>query len=345
MSELLSRFRGPLGVAAALVAIGLILPWITDDYVIHIAIQILLFAFLGQSWNILGGYAGQFSFGHAAFFGIGAYASTSLYLNYGLSPWVGMVVGAAVAALVGLGIGFLSFRYGLHGPYFALATLAFAEILRLLALNWSFVGAQMGMLIPIKGSSLYDFQFSERPAYYYVILAFTGLAYALTYRLERSKTGRYWVAIRENQDAAEALGIDTMAYKLVAMAISAALAAIGGTFYAQYLFYVDSALAFGVDQSVSILLGTIIGGPGTLYGPLLGSALLAPLSEVTRGLIAGHHGLSLMIYGALLVAVILFLPGGLADGISRLRARLSRPRTSEPLAARAGVSATRGAEE
>ena len=306
-----------LALAAALV-LG---PPLVSPYVLHVLVLVLFFAFLGVAWNLLGGYAGQFSFGHAAFFGIGAYTSTLLLVRLGLSPWLGFLAGGALSAAFGCFAGYLAFRYGLRGPYFALVTLAFAEMLRLVALNWTVVGGPMGILIPLPraGEALWRLQFPGKLPYYYLMLALLGLALWLNRRIERARLGHALEAIRENEDAAEASGVDTLAAKLWAMAFSAFLTALGGTFYAQYFSFIDPTLAFGPAVSVEILLRPIVGGPGTLIGPVLGSLVLTPLSELTRRLIHGRPGVDVMVYGAVLVVVVTFLPGGLVGAWCRAR--------------------------
>jgi branched-chain amino acid transport system permease protein len=295
-------------------ALALAVPPLLSPYLVHILVLILFYAFLGSAWNVLGGYAGQFSFGHAAFFGIGAYTSTLLLVRAGVSPWIGLVAGGLLAAAFGCFAGYLAFRFGLRGPYFALVTLAFAEMLRLVAVNWPAVGGPMGILIalPPGGSAPGRFQFRDKLPYYYVMLGLLAVAAGVTRWLEGARLGYTLAAIRENEDAAEASGVDTLSAKLSAMAISAFLTAVGGTFYAQYFSFIDPTLAFSVPVSVEILLRPIVGGPGTLLGPLLGSLALTPLSELTRWLIRGRPGVDLMVYGAILVAVITFLPRGLA---------------------------------
>jgi branched-chain amino acid transport system permease protein len=305
------------------VAAAVLVPPLCSPYVVHILVLIVFFAFLGAAWNVLGGYAGQFSFGHAAFFGIGAYTSTLLLVKGGVSPWIGLLAGGVLAAAFGCFAGSLAFRYGLRGPYFALVTLAFAEMLRLIAVNWVDVGGPMGILIPLPqgGDSLARLQFREKLPYYYVILALLLAVLGLTRWLERSRLGYTLTAIRENEDAAEASGVDTLAAKLWAMGISSFLTAVGGTFYAQYFSFIDPTLTFGVPVSVEILLRPIVGGPGTLFGPLLGSLVLTPLSEVTRWLIRGRPGIDVMVYGAILVVVVTFLPRGLVGAWPRSRRR------------------------
>ena len=254
---------------------------------VHSMIMIMLFAIMGQGWNILSGYAGQFSFGHSLFFGLGAYTSSLFFVKLGLTPWVGLFASMAVAVAVGLFIGYLSFRYGLSGPFFALIMLAFAEIFHMLAMNWKFAGGANGLLLPLKGQAPGVMQFMEKEPFFYLLLWILAAVLFWTWRLEGMRMGLYLQAVREDPDAAEALGIDTFKYKMRAMAVSAAMTALGGVFYAQYLLYIDPDSTFGVVNSVEIMLRPIIGGPGTVLGPLLGSLVLTPLAEVTRMVFSG----------------------------------------------------------
>jgi branched-chain amino acid transport system permease protein len=307
-----ARLLGVLALAA-LAALPPLLP----KYGLEVLISILFFAYLGTCWNILGGYAGQFSFGHAAFFGLGAYTSTLLLLRLGLTPWLGMLAGGALAAAFGLFEGYLSFRYGLRGPYFSLVTLAFAEMLRVVAVNWKAVGSSLGLVVP-SGSSPAQFLFAGKLPYYYVILAMTLVALAITRLIERSRMGYALAAIRENEDAAEASGVNALATKLSAMVVSSFLTALGGTFYAQYFAYIDPSLTFGPAISIQGLLPAIVGGAGTVVGPLLGSFVLTPISELTRAVLRGRAGADVMLYGLILILVISFLPNGLV-GLLRSR--------------------------
>jgi branched-chain amino acid transport system permease protein len=323
-------------LAAAAAALAVVAPPFLSPYLVHILVLVLFYAFLGAAWNILGGYAGQFSFGHAAFFGIGAYTSTLLLVRAGVSPWLGLLAGGGLAAAFGCFAGYLAFRYGLRGPYFALVTLAFAEMLRLVAVNWMAMGGPMGILVPLarEGSSLWRLQFGEKLPYYYVILGLVAGSLWLTRRIERARLGYALAAIRENEEAAEASGVNTLAAKLWAMGVSAFLTAVGGTFYAQYFAFIDPSLTFGVGVSVEILLRPIVGGPGTLAGPLLGSLVLTPLSELTRWAIRGRPGVDVMMYGAILVAVVSFLPRGLAGLSTAYRVRQRSPAGAPRRAAR-----------
>ena len=302
-------------VLAALVTVPPLLP----KYHLEVLITVIFWAYLGIAWNLLGGYAGQFSFGHAAFFGIGAYTSTLLLLRGGLTPWVGMVAGGALAAAFGLFEGYLSFRYGLKGPYFSLVTLAFAEMLRVVSVNTKAVGSSLGLVVPSAKAAPAMFMFSGKLPYYYVILAMGGLALALTWKIGRSRLGFSLAAVRENEDAAETAGVDALGMKLRAMALSSFLTALGGTFYAQYFAYIDPTITFGPSVSIGALLPAIVGGAGTVLGPVLGSFVLTPLSELTRYALRGRAGADIMLYGAILVLVISFLPHGIMGLIRERR--------------------------
>jgi branched-chain amino acid transport system permease protein len=305
-----------LAIALAL-ALLVAVPPLLPKYALEVLISILFFGYLGASWNILGGYGGQFSFGHAAFFGIGAYTSTLLFLQLGVTPWLGMVAGGALAASFGLFAGYLSFRYGLRGPYFSLVTLAFAEMLRVVAVNWKAMGSSLGLVVPNRGSAPLQFLFAEKLPYYYVILAMVLGALLICRAIERSRMGYALAAIRENEDAAEASGVNALATKLSAMAVSSFLTALGGTFYAQYFAYIDPSLTFGPAISIGGLLPAIVGGAGTVAGPLLGSFVLTPISEITRALLRGRAGADIMLYGLILILVISFLPNGLMGWLRR----------------------------
>lgn len=305
-----------LGLWLGFAVLLCLLPLLLNQYLLSVLILIVLFAYLGESWNIIGGYAGQLSLGHSAFFGLGAYTSTVLFLKFGITPWVGMFAGGILSLIAGLIIGFLAFKYGLRGAYFALATLAFAEILRLLSINWMWIGGAVGLLIPGK-ENYWLFLSSSKLFFYYIILIMLVIVTLITFVIENSRLGFYLIAIREDEQAANSLGINTFKYKLVATAISAFFTGLGGTFYAQYLLYIDPNIVFGSYLSVDILLRPIIGGSGTLWGPLIGACVLGPLSELTRVFFGNIMGLHLMIYGATLILVILFIPSGIAGIISR----------------------------
>jgi branched-chain amino acid transport system permease protein len=312
-------------IPAVLASVGVLLlfPLFMKPYMIDVMVGILLFAFLSNAWNIIGGYAGQLSLGHATFFGIGAYTSTCLFVNFGLPPLAGMFVGAILGGLAGFILGFLCFRYGLKAAYFALATLAFAEIARIIAYNWKAIGSSLGILIPLGKSSLINLTFTDKYAYYYVILVMAALSLGIVYLIDRSKMGLYLLAIREDEEAAEAAGVDTTKYKLLAITLSAALTATGGTFYAQYLMYISPEEVFGIGISIEIILRPIIGGAGTLFGPIIGAFTLGPLAELARVHLGGYSGVHLAAYGLIVILVVLFLPEGIGPQIVSFVKRLT----------------------
>jgi branched-chain amino acid transport system permease protein len=305
------RSYGGIAVVVALLAC---VPLLTaSNVVLNFMVVALLIALVGQGWNILGGYGGQYSFGHAAFFGTGAYVTAILQVRYGVNAWLGLVIGIAAGALVGAITGALSFRSGLRGSYFALVTLAFAEVLRIVASVAPITGAGVGTLVKLD-LRWEAFQFQSRAPFYWIILAFVAVSLLIVKRIEGSRFGAYLVAVRENEDAAKAVGIDVVGVKLAAMTLSAAIAAAGGCFYAQYFLFLD---AYGPWISVEALLAPIIGGIGTIYGPLLGALVVKSLGEITK-LMTGHApGLDLVIYGSVLILVVAFAPRGIAGLLER----------------------------
>jgi branched-chain amino acid transport system permease protein len=307
--------------AAALVAVAVLLalPVVLNAYALTILILVLFYGFLAQAWNILGGYAGQLSVGHAAFVGVGGYTSAMLAAHWGLTPWLGMFVGAGLAAVLGAIIGYLGFRFGLRGFYFVLLTVAFAEVCRILVSNIDALGGALGLYITFTGNPR-QFQFQDQRVYYYIALALMLLATAVAALIERRRFGIYLTAIREDEGACEALGVDTFRYKMLAMVVSSFLTGLGGTFYAFYLFSLQPNTVFGIPLSVEIVIRPIIGGAGTLLGPILGSFILTPLAELSRQYFgqSGLHGAHLIVYGLLLVSVVLFLPQGAYPYLRRL---------------------------
>ena len=308
----------PWALHLAVLAIAIAFPFVfPSSFMVNFGVMALFYAFIGQSWNISGGFAGQLSFGHVAFFGVGAYASTIMQLRFGWSPWLGLPVSALAGAVVGGVIAVLSFRAGLKGSYFALITLAFAEVLRIVTNSVSFTGGGLGLLIPMKASAT-NFQFAERSGFYFVILMLAAGSVALAEWLRRSRFGAQLAAIRENEDSAKALGINVFREKVKVMLLSGAISGMGGCFFAQYFLYIDPLVVFGVDKSVEMLLVSMIGGAGTVYGPLVGALLLASISDITR-VLTQIQGLSLVLYGSLLVVIIAYLPNGLIDLFKRRR--------------------------
>ena len=308
----------PWALHLGVLTVAILFPFVfPSNFMVNFGVMALFYAFIGQSWNISGGFAGQLSFGHVAFFGVGAYASTIVQLRLGWSPWLGLPAAALAGALVGGVIGVLSFRAGLKGSYFALITLAFAEVLRIVTNSVSFTGGGLGMLIPMKASAA-NFQFAERSGFYFLILLMAALSVALAEWLRRSRFGAQLTAIRENEDSAKALGINVFREKVKVMLLSGAIGGMGGCFFAQYFLYIDPLVVFGVDKSVEMLLVSMIGGAGTVYGPLVGALLLASISDITR-VLTQIQGLSLVLYGGLLGVIIAYLPNGLIDLFKRRR--------------------------
>lgn len=299
-----------------LLAAAVLFPFFSNRYMMSIGISMLIMALLGQSWNIMSGYAGQFSFGHAAFFGVGAYTSSILYIDFGISPWIGMFAGMTAAVLVGILIGFLSFRYQLKGDFFALVTLAFAEILRVLFNNSKALKGAGGILIPYK-NVWNEFQFADDRYFYFIILVLVIAATIYIAVMSRRKFGICLIAIKENQNAAMSLGVPVFRYKLTAMAISAAIAAMAGTFYAQYYGFIDPGVVFAASISVEAIVPCIIGGAGTLSGPLFGALIIIPLQEMSSNLFGGINGLNMIIYGLLIVFFIMFCPHGIYGTVIR----------------------------
>ncbi len=311
-----------IAVSAATLLLLLLLPLVVNGpFPLHVMIMVFLFAMMGVAWNLMGGYAGMFSFGQAAFFGIGAYTSTFLLLNYHVNPWLGLFAGGALAALTAAAIGIPCSN--LRGHYFAIASIAFAEIIRIHFNNWKLIGAAEGLSIPIMEESLGNFVFnSTKVPYYYIILAFLVLSVLICRTISTSKMGFYFRAIKESHDVAKVMGIDFVRYRLAAIMISAFLTAMAGTFYAQYILYLDPESVLVLPISVQIVLVAMLGGAGSIIGPVIGAAILLPISEYTRVLL-GHKGTGadMMIYGALIMLISVYQPKGVWGLLSRLGRR------------------------
>jgi branched-chain amino acid transport system permease protein len=312
------------------VAVLATVPLLTvSTVVLNFLVVALLIALVGQGWNVLAGYGGQYSFGHAAFFGTGAYVTAILQMRYGVNAWIAFALGIAGGALVGAAIGALAFRSGLKGSYFALVTLAFAEVLRILASVAPITGAGVGILIALDLRPQ-AFQFQSRAPFYWIVLALVAIAVLIVRLIERSRFGAWLVAVRENEDAARAVGVDAARVKIAAMTISAAITAAGGGFYAQYFLFIDSGIAYGPWISIEALLAPIVGGIGTVFGPLLGALVVKTLGEIAKLVTGGAPGLDLVIYGSVLIFVVAFAPQGIAGLLTQLRLRLTRLRSSSP---------------
>ena len=309
----MTRLLAAAGILALLAA-----PFITSDrFVQHLMILVLFWTMLGASWNLLGGYAGQVSFGHAAFFGIGAYVTMLFYLSLGLSPFLGMAAGGVLGAMFALPIGLICFR--LRGPYFSLATLAMAEIVRLVALNWEELTAgPMGLLIttlpPISFAGM-TVDWESKAPFYYLAVALALFAMGLTYAVSRSRLGAYLTAVREDIDSAEGIGIDTVRARLLALALSAFVAGLAGGFYALYFRYIDPDAVFAVSLSVEMIFIAVIGGLATTAGPIVGAVVLVTISEVFRERFQAGH---LIFYGLFMMLVIRYLPEGVWGRLRRL---------------------------
>lgn len=321
-------------IALAVVLLALVAPAVIDNsYILQSLIMIVLYAYLACSWNIIGGFGGQFSLGHSVYFGIGAYISTLMFNLYQVTPWIGMLVGAVISGLLAILISYPCFK--LSGSYFTLATIAFLHVIRLLIttqdkiLGFETRGAQ-GLQVKWRNGGLLDMQFQDKRDYLYVILLLLAVVLMVSYYIRHSKTGYYLAAINTNQNAAESLGVDVTRYKLKAMFISAVFTAIGGTFYAQLILFLDPQRIFGADFSMEIMLFAVVGGAGTIWGPLLGAVLLVPINELTRSYFgAQYSGLGPLLYGLILCLVVFFLPGGLLPNMKAFYKKHRNPEHRE----------------
>ena len=310
--------KSVLPIVSVIAALAVVPLFVQSNVTLNFLVVTLLIALAGQGWNILGGYGGQYSFGHTAYFGTGAYVTAILQVRYGVNAWIGFAAGIAVGAAVGAIIGGLTFRSGLRGSYFALVTLAFAEVLRIVASVAPITGAGVGTLIKLdlRAQAL---QFQSRAAFYWLILALVALSLLIAWLLERSRFGAWLIAVRENEDAAMALGVDATVVKLGAMVLSAAITAAAGCFYAQYFLFIDAGIAYGTWISIEALLTPIIGGVGTVFGPLLGALVVKSLGEGAKLVAGDAPGLDLVVYGIVLVLVIWFAPRGLIGTVADAR--------------------------
>ena len=303
--------RDLLQIAVFAAAIAGLIATLDSGVWLTFAMMALYGALLAQAWNILGGFGGQFSFGHALFFGVGAYAQVIAQVTWGLNAWAALAVAVLLAAAVGAGVGILSFRYGLKGSYFALVTLAFAEVFRIGAVTFDFTGGGVGMMLPLNESPA-NMQFASRRGYLALIGAMVVAALVLTAWLRHSRFGARLQAVRDNEDAASAIGVDPYRTKLAAITLSGGFMGAAGSFYAQVYQYIDPGIAFGPHVSVEALVGAIVGGMGTLWGPVAGAVVLHLLADLTRNLFGQLPGLNMVIYGSVLVLIVMFLPRGLA---------------------------------
>ena len=299
-------------------------PFVVNDYLLTVLILILYFAYTGQAWNIMMGFAGQLSLGHALYVGLGAYTSAALFFHFGISPWLSLPLALVVAGLAGAVIGFLAFRFGVAGVYFAILTIAFAEFSRIGFDHWQWVGGSGGLFVPVANyteNNLWTLRGSPR-MFYYVILALTVALFLVCHALLRSRAGYYWQAIREDEEAARALGIDTFRYKMYAVVLSAAMTSVAGIFFAFYYNNLFPEQVFNIGRSIELILGPIIGGIGTLFGPIIGAFLLTGLAEALReGMLrfgVDVPGAKQVFYGICLLVVVMVLPHGVWPSLRRL---------------------------
>jgi branched-chain amino acid transport system permease protein len=309
-----------LAILGALLAA---LPAFAGNYLLSVATLILYLAYTGQAWNVMMGFAGQLSLGHSLYVGVAGYVAGGLFFHFGLGPWAGLWLAMLTCVLIGAAIGFLAFRFGISGVYFALLTIAFAEFTRIGFDHLAWTGGPGGMFLKVAQRDQIDLlHFRGPPAmYYYAMLALAAGALALCAALLKSRAGYYWQAIRENEEAAQALGINTFRWKMIAVMISSAMTAVAGVFFAFYYNNLFPEQIFHISRSIEIILGPIIGGVGTLFGPVVGAALLTLLGDGITELLAAlgleFPGVKQVFYGAVLLGVIMFLPHGIWPALAR----------------------------
>jgi branched-chain amino acid transport system permease protein len=321
-----TRSRSYLALIVLAVVLA-VLPLVVTDRLESIVVRTLIFAIMAVGWNLMSGFGGMFSFGHAAFFGIGAYADAYLLVEHGISPWLAMLVGALVAAVAGVLIAYLCLRYKLAGAYFALATFAFAQMFLLVVQNLRFLRRTEGFNIPILPADSWSMlQFAQgSDIYVWIPSAILVLALAGTIAFVHSRVGQYSQAIRDDDVAAASLGINVLRYRLVSVALSCALTSVAGSFYVQYYFFVGPDQAFGSSVSIEAIIPAVIGGIGTVWGPVIGALVVGPLSELIASVlrnppgflsfIGGVSGLDVAVYAVLLIVIVLFLPRGIYGSI------------------------------
>ncbi|MDE2372648.1 MAG: branched-chain amino acid ABC transporter permease [Hyphomicrobiales bacterium] len=309
---------------ALLLAALLAAPWLVNDYLLTMLIIILYFGYAGQAWNIMMGFAGQLSLGHALYLGLGGYVAATLFTRFGIGPWLGFAAAIPVASAAGAIIGFLAFRFRVAGIYFAILTIAFAEFARIGFDNWGYVHASSGLFVPVKQYAHNNpwLLRGDPTMFYYVILGATALLFVLCHFLVRSRVGYFWLAIREDEAAARAAGIDTFRYKMIAVVVSAAMTSFAGVFYAFFYNNLFPEQVFSIFRSVEIILGPIIGGIGTLFGPILGAFVLKGLAEALSSVMTAFGidlpGVTQVFYGVCLLIVVVALPDGVWPPLARL---------------------------
>lgn len=325
-----------------LLALVLALPMAVDASHLNTVILVLMAAQAGVAWNMVGGYAGQVSLGHAAFYGLGAYTSTLLLIRFGINPWFGVLAGGGVAALLSLAFGWSCFR--LKGHYFAMATIAVAELVQIFFTEWPFGGAAVGLYVPMDKQGWLWMNFATKLPYYWLALGLLLLTLAANWWIERSYLGYYFRAIKDEPDAARSIGVNIARYKQIALSVSAFFTALGGSLYAQKELYIDPNSVLSTALSIKVALVAILGGVGTLLGPVIGAVVLTSIEEFTRTLFGGTgRGTDVIIYASLIIVVAVFYPTGLIGGLRSFKARrASRADASRQIAAHdAGLQASR----
>jgi branched-chain amino acid transport system permease protein len=312
-----------LAMLATLLALLLVFPYFASGYLLALGFLILYFAYVGQAWNVMMGFAGQLSLGHSLYVGLGAYAAAALYVHFGVSPWIGLGASILVCTLAGAVIGFLAFRFGVGGVYFAILTIAFAEFARIGFDHFTWVRGSSGLFLPVSNyreSDLWNLRGSP-VMFYYLMLGLTVGAFVLCHALLRSRVGYYWLAIRESPEAAQALGVNIFRYKMIAVVLSAAMTSLAGVVFAFYYNNLFPEQIFHISRSIEMILGPIIGGIGTLVGPLVGAFLLTALAEGMGELMlwlgVDVPGVKQVFYGICLLVVVMFLPDGVWPAIAR----------------------------
>jgi branched-chain amino acid transport system permease protein len=312
------------GILLVVLLIFLVLfPSFANAYLLSVATLILYLAYTGQAWNVMMGFAGQLSLGHSLYVGVGAYAAAAIFFHYGIGPWAGVWLAIALCVAIGAAIGFLAFRFGISGVYFALLTIAFAEFTRIGFDHLQWTGGSGGLFLKVAQRDQIDLAHFRGPPemYYYAILFLTVLAFGFCSYLLKSKAGYYWQAIRENEEAAQALGINTFRWKMLAVVISSAMTAVSGVFFAFYYNNLFPEQIFHISRSIEIILGPIIGGVGTLFGPVLGAVVLGVLSDSITEILAYYGweipGIKQVFYGIVMLLVIMFLPHGIWPPLAR----------------------------
>ena len=300
-------------ILAVMLVLLAVIPFMTKEYVITVLINILLICFLSQCWNLIGGYGGQLAMGHSLYYGIGGYVSTLLLTKAGLTPWIGMIIGAIVSAFIAAALGMLIFRYKIKGVFFALISIAFCEIAKGLVNNSQFMGTSIGILLPLENNPK-NFMFFDKIYYYYILFILMIIMLVISSLLERSKFGYNLMAIRNNEEAAAASGINVNKNKIMIYALSAFMTALGGTFYAQYMLYITPDLMFNTGLTNEMIISTLIGGRATVLGPVIGSFMYNLFGELLRNLSfgAGTKAATVtnVLYGLILIIVALYLPNG-----------------------------------